>query len=170
MKDFISKLRKQKNISNKKGWTAIEFIIGGTVTLFIVLLLFGLFSYTYPRLMIEKYTAVLAQEAKVNGGLTAANVQDFNSQMNKFGFRAAINAYTDSGSALNVAPKGTKYDVCTGQYVRFVSRKSGQKITIEVVVNSNDKLIKGPLEWFNANTLPKNYTFTEIVISERNQC
>lgn len=161
-----------KDINYKKGgYVSMEFIFGLSIILLTLLICLGMFAYTYPRQYLEKEVAILAQQAKVNGGLTAANITDFQARLNNAGMSAKVNAYTSTSSVLNVAPKGTPYGSCIGgTYNAFATRQSGQVITIEVVVNATDGLVKGPLKYFGAAMLPENYVLVDTVVSERNKC
>lgn len=146
-------------------------IFGSLFIVFVVLLCMGMFVYTYPRQALEKEVHILAQQVKVTGGLTTTQLDEFKKTMNDMGYSAEVNVYTSHASALNVAPKNTEYGVCVGgSYNPFVRRDSGQKIVIDVIVGSNDGLVKGPLAWFGAKMLPDNYVITETVLSERNRC
>lgn len=150
-------------------------IFGSMFIIIVVLFCIGLFVYTYPRQALEKEVNILAQQAKVTGGLTSSQVDQFKTTIDSMGYNATVNVYTVMGDgstrqALNVAPKNTPYTACVNNYNDFVRRDSGQKIVIEVVIGANDGLIKGPLKFFGANMLPENYTLTETVLSERNRC
>lgn len=146
-------------------------IFGTMFIVFVVLLCMGMFVYTYPRQALEKEVHILAQQVKVTGGLTTTQLDEFKKTMNDMGYSAEVNVYTVHGSALNVAPKNSDYTVCTGgSYNPFVRRDSGQKIVVDVIIGSNDGLVKGPLAWFGAKMLPDNYVITETVLSERNRC
>lgn len=166
----LKKIQKNK----KKGVVSFEMIFGSVFIIFVFMLCVGMFVYIYPRQALEKEVNLLAQEAKVNGGLTSTQISEFKSTMNDMGYDATINVYTvqsdgTTRQALNVAPKNTPYAECMN-YTAFVRRDSGQKIIVEVVIGSNDSLVKGPLKWFSSKMLPDNYTITQTVKSERNRC
>ena len=163
------------NMKKKKGYITIEAIFGMTALLMIVLLMVGLFTYMYPRQTLEKHVHVLAQEAKVTGGLTTEQIEDFQTTLTDMGYVSSLNVYTVQGGAekslLGVAPKGTPYTTCTsGVYNNFARRDSGQKIVISVSVKAKDGLVNSILGFFGGSFLPKNYIFTETVLSERNRC
>lgn len=163
------------NKKKKKGYISIEAIFGMTALLMIVLLIVGLFTYMYPRQTLEKHVHILAQEAKVTGGLTTEQIDDFQSTLTDMGFVSSLNVYTIQGGAeknlLGVAPKGTPYATCTsGVYKNFARRDSGQKIVISVSVKAKDSLVNSVLRFFGGSFLPENYVFTETVLSERNRC
>ena len=161
-------------MKNKKGYISIEAIFGIIAFLMVTLLIVGLFTYMYPRQTLEKQVHLLAQEAKVTGGLTAEQISDFQSTLSDMGYTAKISAYTKvAGSernVLGVAPKGTSQDTCTSIYTSFVRRDSGQKIIISVSIQSKDGLANGVLKFFGGSLLPNDYEFTETVMSERNRC
>ncbi|MEG1299901.1 MAG: hypothetical protein RSC93_04300 [Erysipelotrichaceae bacterium] len=158
----------------KKGFISIETVFSMTFILFIVLTLIGVFCYFYPRQVLEKEVHVLAQQAKINGGLTYNEVVDFQNVIKERGYKANVKAYVKNNNrvVLNVAPRNTSYSSCTNtaNYNPFVKRDSSQKIVLVVTINANDGLLKGPLQYFGAKTFPKNYTISETVMSERNRC
>lgn len=159
-------------MNKKSGVVSFEMLFGTMFLVFVVLLCLGMFVYTYPRQALEKEVHILAQQVKVTGGITTTQLDEFMKTMNEMGYTAEVNVYTkNNGSAMNVAPKNTSYGVCTGgSYNPFVRRDSGQKIVIDVAIGANDGLVRGPLAWFGAQTLPDNYIITETVLSERNRC
>ena len=158
-------------LNKKSGVVSFEMLFGTLFLVFVVLLCMGMFVYTYPRQALEKEVHILAQQVKVTGGLTTAQLDEFKQTIEDMGYSAEVNVYTISSSALNVAPRNSSYEMCTsGSYNPFVRRDSGQKIVIDVVIGANDGLVKGPLAWFGASFLPENYTLTETVLSERNRC
>lgn len=155
---------------DKKGYVSIEFTFGLVVTLMTVLMIVGMFCYAYPRQKLEKEVAILAQQAKVNGGLTLENINEFGDRLESMGMTAEVYAYTSSHTVINVAPRKTPYASCIADYNPFVTRTSGDVIYIEVVVNANDDMLVGPLKFFGARLLPENYTLVDTVLSERNSC
>ncbi len=169
----MSKIKKQIQ-STKLGMITIEAIFGLFIFLMMTILIIGIFCYTYPRQTLEKQVSVLAQQVKVTGGLTYSQMVEFQETLSDMGYEATISVYTkDTGQiALNVAPVNTSYSACTNTsiYNPYVTRDSGQKIIITVVVNSNNSLVSGALSYFGASLLPDNYTITETVMSERNRC
>ena len=167
-----------KETAKKHGVVSVEMIWVIFFVVMTLLVCLGFFSYLYPRQVLEKEVHLLAQQAKITGGLTAGQVDAFIETMNDYGYTAEVYAYSaanmgegHTGSVLNVVPRDSAYELCmSGSYNPFVRRDSGERIVIDVVVNADDGLIKGPLRWFTAKTLSENYTLTEVVLSERNKC
>lgn len=173
MKKIIHNLNKNKN-KKSSGYISIETVFSLVAFLMVVLVLVGLFCYTYPRQALEKQVHLLAQQAKITGGLTYDQISDFQSTLKDMGYTAKVNAYVKGRNqvVLGVAPRNTTYSSCTNTaiYNPFVKRDSGEKIIISVSISANDGLLKGPLAFFGANLFPENYTLTETVMSERNRC
>jgi len=163
-----------RKLKQKKGYTSVESVFAIVAIMMLLLVIIGLFCYTYPRQALEKQVHLLAQQAKVTGGLTYGQVSDFKETISDMGYNANVSAYVKGVDrvVLNVAPRNTSYSACmnTAVYNPYVKRDSGQKIVITVSINANDGLLKGPLEFFGASMFPENYTLTETVMSERNRC
>lgn len=168
---------KLKEEKNKKGFIAIETVIALTVVIIFILLFIGFYIYLYPRIVLEKEVHTLAQQAKITGGLTQPQVQEFNKAMDTLGYTVqSLNVsttnhqYAENGSAsglVNVYPKGGP---CTGGSQNFIKRTESEKLIITVKVKANN-FIKGPLSFFGTtNSLSKTYNITETVMSERNKC
>ena len=160
----------EKYIKNKTGNSSIETVFAVVIIVFMLLLIMGFYAYTYPRSVLEKEVHLLAQQAKVTGGLTVEQVEEFKSSIGEMGYYAEIRVTANGNTALGVTPRNSDNNICTGNNVKFVKRSSGSKIYIEVKIGANDGLIKGPLQWFNSKSLPENYLITETVMSERNRC
>lgn len=156
--------------SKRKGYVSIEFVFGLTVFLITMVMVLGMFFYSYPRQKLEKEVAILAQQAKVNGGLTQENISEFGDRLDAMGLTGVVYAYTAERTVLNVAPRNTPYASCVADYNAFITRASGDVIYIEVVVNANVSMLSGPLKFFAAKTFPENYTLVDTVLSERNGC
>lgn len=168
-------------IKNKNGFVAIETVIALTVVLIIILLFIGFWLYLYPRTVLEKEVHTLAQQAKITGGLTNAQVTDFNNRMTDLGYEVqSLSVGTTSQPAgdtskynglVNVYPKGGHDGSCSSVgFQNYVKRTSSDKIIISVKVKANG-FIKGPLSFFGTVTqLSDVYNLTETVMSERNKC
>ena len=161
-------------VKHKKGFISIEAVIALVALIFIILLFVGFYVYQYPCTVLENRVHDLAQQAKITGGLTSAQVTDFNKELQSMGYKSTVKAYVAGTDrvALNVAPRDTAYVTCTNTaiYNPFIRRDSTAKIVIVATVKANDGTIKGPIKWFQAKMLPDNYVISETVMSERNRC
>lgn len=170
----MGKLKDVWQNRKKDGYFSVEAIFGIVAILFTVLILVGLFVYTYPRQALEIQGHLLAQQAKITGGLTYDQISDFQSTLNDMGYKANVSAYVKGTNqvVLNVAPRNTNYSACTNTavYNPYVKRDSGNKIVLSITIEANNGLLKVPLKFFGASLFPENYTLTETVMSERNRC
>lgn len=171
----------KKKFENKKGFVAIETVIALCAALMIILLFLGFWLYLYPRIVLEKEIHTLAQQAKITGGLTSQQVEDYSKRMTELGYTIqSLSVGTTSNPApevakynglVNVYPKGGVHGTCTSPaYQSYVRRTDSEKIIISVRVRANG-FIKGPLAFFGTITqLDDSYNLTETVMSERNKC
>lgn len=181
MKFLYDLKNRLKESQNKKGFIAIETIIALTVVIIVILLFLGFWLYLYPRIVLEKEVHVLAQQAKVTGGLTNEQVSKFSETMNKLGYEIySLSVGTTNQPAsntskynglVNVYPKGGVSGSCTAAgYQNYIKRTDSEKIVISVKIKANG-FIKGPLAFFGTITqLGDVYNITETIMSERNKC
>lgn len=167
-------MKNKLNILNKrKGFVSIEAIIVLGVVMFFILFFLAILTYNYPRIMLEKEVQVLAQTAKIQGGLTDINSQPQNSdielfkdRLEKMGYKRdeiEITAITIPGNlnAIGVTPinqEGTNY----------IKRDSKELIEITVILPSNTNLFTAPIKYFGIKRgFSGKYVIREIVGSER---
>lgn len=158
---------------NKKGFVAVETIIVLSGVMFFILLFVSILTYNYPRIMLEKEVQVLAQTAKIQGGLTDnisqpsnSDIELFKTRLEQMGFdknNVVITAKTIPGNvnAIGVTPMNV-----TGS--NYIKRDSKELIEIVVIVPSDKTVFSSPLKYFGiGNALSKDYVIREVVGSER---
>lgn len=163
-----------KSIKNKKGFVAIEAVIILSGVMFFILLFISILTYNYPRIMLEKEVQILAQTAKIQGGLTDITSQNVNSdievfkdRMEQMGYNrdeVVIAAKTIQGNlnAIGVTPINDS----TGD--NYIKRDSKEFIEITVTIPSSENVLKSPLKYFGMkNALSGKYVIREVVGSER---
>lgn len=153
-----------KNLKNKKGFVSVEAVIAMVTFLCMTLLCIGFFTYTYPKIFLEKEVHLLAQKAKIQGGLTNSDVTAFKTELENRGYKKAdivLTAKCGSKNALGVDKIGS-----TGK--NYIKRTELQPIVINVSIPANKKLLKGPFLHFGlTSALSDTYHFRETVLSER---
>lgn len=164
----------RKKYLNKKGFISIEALISMVAVMFVVLLSIGFYGYMHPKIMLEKEVQVLAQKAKVQGGLTNevsqpggnSDIEIFKNSLKDKGFdinKIEITAKTNPGnySVIGVSPINS-----TG--TNYLKRDSKELMVISVKVPANRDGIIAPLNYFNISGGPNEYYYiTETVMSER---
>lgn len=159
-------------IKNKKGFISIEAIYSLVLVMMVIFVAVGFFSYMYPKIAIEKQVHLLAEKAKIQGGLTDETSQPVNSDISEMldtleglGFDKEdikITATTDPGDrdVIGVTPIDQEGD-------NYVKRNSKEVIVISVTYPSN-KFIAGPLKYFKVSSEKlRTQTIQQSVLSER---
>lgn len=160
-------------IKNNKGFVAIETIIVLAGVMFFLLLFISILCYNYPRIMLEKEVQILAQTAKIQGGLTDdtsqpkdSDISLFKDRMEKMGYNrdeVEITALTIPGkiNAIGVTPMNLEGN-------KYIKRDSKELIEITVIAPANNNVFKAPLKYFGIDRATmSNYVIREIVGSER---
>lgn len=158
--------------NSKKGFVSIETIISLVPIMMVVFLSIGFFCYMYPQIAMEKQVHVLAETAKIQGGLTDntsdsnnSDIDNFLKKAKKFGFDKndiKITAITDPGdkNAIGVTPLNEDGD-------NYIKRNTKEVINISVTYPSNNFIV-GPLRYFNISSYKLKYqTIHQSVLSER---
>lgn len=158
---------------NKKGFVSIEAIISMATFLIMFVMCIGFYVYTMPKLTLEKEVHLLAQKAKIQGGLTYEDVDIFKENLKLKGYNPdeiTVNAVTVKGSggavggASAIGVDGINVDNATN----YIKRSEVTPIEISVSVPANTKLLKGPLShMLSTKALNDKYYFRETVLSER---
>lgn len=157
----------------KKGFVSIEAVISMSAVLMIVLMAIGFIVYMYPKIMLEKEVHLLAQKAKIQGGLTDNISQPVNSDIETFlkslegkGYKKdtiEITARTIPGdlNCIGVTPLNTNGN-------NYVKRDSKMTIQITVKVPANKSGLKGPFAYLHFEDESGQYYYIrETVMSER---
>lgn len=161
-----------KNIRDAKGFVAIETIIVLSGVMFFILLFVSILTYNYPRIMLEKEVQILAQTAKIQGGLTDkvsqpsnSDIELFKDRMEKMGYardEVQVTAKTIPGNvnAIGVTPMNQSGD-------NYIKRDSKELIEIVVVAPSDKNVFTAPLKYFGLKAFNGDYVIREVVGSER---
>ena len=160
-------------IKNTKGFVAVETIIVMSGVIFFFLLFISIVSYNFPRMMLEKEVQILAQTAKIQGGLTDKNSQPVNSDIELFKDRISSMGYDRDAITITAKtiPSGmsaigvTPINEAGSNYIK---RDSKELIEITVTIPSDKNLFNSPLKYFGLKRNGESYyVITEIVGSER---
>lgn len=153
-----------KYLKNKEGFVSVEAVISMVTFLCMTLLCIGFFTYTYPKIFLEKEVHLLAQKAKIQGGLTYEDENLFKSELEKRGYNRkniVLTAVCGNKNALGVDKIGS-----SGK--NYIKRTELEPIVINVSIPANKKLLEGPfLHFALTSTLSDTYHFRETVLSER---
>ena len=161
-----------QQIKQTKGFMSIEAVMGATLILMIVLAGVWFTTYLYPRILLSQEVHSLAQIAKVQGGSTDETTEGENSDVERFkvmlgerGYNAEqiiIECRTETNqSCLGAGPR-----LETGGH--YISRDSKDYMYLVVSIPTKISFFEGVFGFFNVeNTLPRNYVFKEVVLSER---
>lgn len=164
---------KLKVIKKSKGFVAIETVIILSGVMFFILLFVSILTYNYPRIMLEKEVQILAQTAKIQGGLTDSKSQPvhsdielFKDRLEKMGYERdeiEITAKTIPGNqnAIGVTPMNVEGS-------NYIRRDSKELIEITVIAPSNSNVFTSPLKYFGLKkAFSGKYVIREVVGSER---
>lgn len=174
-----------KRVKEKKGSTSIEALIAMFALLMVTFLGIAYFIYLVPRQTLTQEVHVLAQTAKIQGGLTNAMSEPGNSDVERFkktiedmGFdssKVEVNAtasYTDSNgktyerSVVGIEPLSQGYLPEDSSY--YSHRNSKETITIEVTIPPKRAFIDTMTSfWTGSKSSLGSYHFKETVMSER---
>ena len=160
-------------INKKNGFVSIEAIISMATLMIMFVICIGFFVYTMPKLTLEKEVHLLAQKAKIQGGLTYDDVDLFKSSLQNKGYdpdRIVVQAVTvasstgvsGGASAIGVEP------LSQTNATNYIKRSDMTPIEITVAVPANLKLLNGALtHLFLGQALNDTYYLRETVMSER---
>ena len=159
-------------VKSKKGFISIEAILATVLATMVILVSLGFFTTIYPKIILQGETRVLAQKAKIQGGLTditsqadGSDIEKFKDQLEKMGYdrdKIEVEVFTQpSGlNALGVTPYGE-------DGTNYIKRGSNEVICIKVKVPANQS-IKAPLSYFQAqDSALREYKIVETIMSER---
>lgn len=167
------KFKLQNPLQNKKGSMIMETLPVLALALFVTINMIGWFTYLTPRQNLEKQVHILAQKAKIQGGLTDKSSVSIGSDLEVFlgileekGYdtsKVKITCTTNPGnkSCLGVSPIKSS----SGKYI---TRESLDMMIIRVEIPTNPRLLNMSQTFFgNTGALPNVYIFQESVLSER---
>ena len=160
-------------MNKKSGFVSVEAVISMATLLIVFVMCIGFFTYTMPRVTLEKEVHLLAQKAKIQGGLTNEDVNLFKIALEKRGYNpeeVTVKAVTVEGS--DGSPGGANAigvdSISDPNAVRYIKRDALTPIEITVTVPANTRLLKGPLSHiFVTNMVNDKYYLRETVLSER---
>lgn len=161
-------------LKSKKGFVSIEAVISMVAVIFVVLLAIGFFGYMHPKIMFEKDVQILAQKAKVQGGLTDetsepggnSDIEIFKKSLEDRGFdvsKVEITAKTKPGnySVIGVTPLNSSGN-------NYLKRDSKELMVITAKIPANRGGLMAPLKFFGiVGGLNEYYCISEAVMSER---
>lgn len=166
-----------RKLKNEKGFMSIEAVMAMATILMIVLLGVGLFTYMMPRQAIEEELHLLGRTAKMQGGLTDSDVNQFKENMKKRGMvedkniddvKVIVNLETTSGEPFpgyESRPNIINTIVNRGYGKKEAGQYAVMKIRVEVPANKSG--IKGAMSFFGGDEdLPDAYVFSERIMSE----
>ena len=175
----------KKNIlKNQKGAMAVEGVLTMSVVLFLVVTILGWYTYLLPRQGLEKQVHLLAQKAKIQGGLTATpklmnnqftnlspddlatDVGIFIQTLANMGhdvskIKVTCETVTSKTNCLGVTPYKAPGD-------NYVKRDGLEVMHISVEIPTKTSLLAMSKAFFGTQgPLPSVYKFSESVMSER---
>lgn len=184
-----------KKVWNSKGFMSLDAIISMGVVLMVIILGIGFFTYMMPKQAIESEVNLLGRMAKMNGGLTAKDVTDFQDKLvrergytkenikvdmvlknssgvvttykNKAGLTVNPKAITCKSTAYTTTSQGcTDAQKATALYV---NRAAQLIMEIRVETPANKKGLLGAFGFFGMgdDSLSDTYVFKERIMSER---
>lgn len=170
-----------KKWKNEKGSFSIEAVIAMTVVLMVTFLGISYFTYLAPRQMITQDVHMLAQTAKIQGGLTdefsepgRSDVYRFKERMEAKGYNAddivvtakRVDVDGNEFPALGVEPLSENIE--NYESVNYSRRNSKETITIHVTVPAKKNFINAMSRYFTGgNSGLSDYKFSETIMSER---
>ncbi|MFJ8528560.1 hypothetical protein [Bacillus sp. NPDC094106] len=160
-------------LRRKSGFVSIEAVVSMSAILAVVFLGIGFISYMYPKLMIEKEVHILAQKAKVQGGLTNEQSEPINSDLEVFYKKMEERGYKREN--IQVTAKTVTYGIncigvtpVNGEGTSYMKRDSKDPIEVTVSLPANKSGLLGPFAFFSYKDKTGNqYIFKETVLSER---
>lgn len=167
-------MKKIKRTKNKKGFISIEALAPLTALLAFMVLGMGLYFYMVPKTILSDEVQVLANTAKMQGGLTTPesdksgkdDITLFKNKMKELGYdesKVNVTAFTkpDNSPAMGVTP-------LTLPGANYIKRESKQRIEITVEVPSK-KTVLGTAFYLLGmkDKLSDKYVVQKTVMSER---
>lgn len=166
------KNRLKEKLKNEKGFMSIEAIMGMATILMVILLGIGFFTYMMPRQAIEEEVHLTGRLVKMQGGLTAIDVQNFQENMKKRGM------VTDENKD-DVVVKLILEDTAGNQRGEFIPGSAPiqrgetyndgtfkvMKLLVEVPANTS--ALDGAMSFFGGGDgLSDKHVFSERIMSE----
>ena len=173
-------MKKIKRTKNKKGFISIEALAPLTALLAFMILGMGLYFYVVPKTMLSDEVQVLANTAKIQGGLTNEksepngfdDITTFKKKMKEMGYdesKVVVTALGQPGNvqALGVSPISTA-TTAPPSAIPHIKRESKLKIEITVEVPSK-KTVLGTAFYLLGmkDKLSDKYVVKKTVMSER---
>lgn len=157
-------------LKNKKGGLTIEAIPALALALFVMMTALGWFTYLTPRQNLEKQVHLLAQKAKIQGGLTNSGTNNdltlFLNALQAKGVDKTKVVVTCRTSPSNQNCLGVSSLSSSG--TNYIKRSSLEMMVIRVEVPTSPRLLRMTQVFFGkTNSIPDKYIFEEAVLSER---
>jgi len=150
-------------VNNRDGYVSIEAVFAMSFFLIVFILVLGFFTYVYPYSNIQREVHALATLAERQGGLTADDIANFETSLEKYDF--INNSTLDTEVIAITSPSGI--DATNISSTNYVSRDSLEVINVTVKVPSNNLFIKPVAKFFGVTSLSDYYVFVEPVMSEK---
>ncbi|AJD93440.1 hypothetical protein JMA_41230 (plasmid) [Jeotgalibacillus malaysiensis] len=180
-----------ERLKNKNGFMSVEALFGLTAILMVIILAIGFFTYMIPRQQLEQEVNILARTAKLNGGLTTQQVEDFKQNLESYGYKKeeltdavtiqledfsgaefSDDRFTEMGlnnlSVVAIPMKRSEGDSADG--ARYVKRSEEVIMEVRVEVPAKKQGLMGAFWFFDVedDTVSDTYVLKERVVSERN--
>lgn len=157
-------------LKNKKGGLTIEALPALALALFVMITAIGWFTYLTPRQNLEKQVHILAQKAKIQGGLTNSGTNNdlslFLSVLESKGVNKSKVVVTCKTKPSNKNCLGVNGLNSSG--TNYIKRNSLEMMVIRVEVPTSPRLLKMSQVFFGGrSSIPDKYIFEESVLSER---
>lgn len=160
----------KKILDSKTGGLTIEAIPALALALFVIMTAIGWFTYLTPRQNLEKQVHILAQKAKIQGGITNSGTNndlklflDILEQKGVDRTKVKVTCTTRPGNKNCLGVNGLN---STG--TNYITRKSLEMMVIRVEVPTSPRLLNMSRVFFGgASSVPDKYIFEEAVLSER---
>lgn len=189
---ILSIKNKIKKIKENNGVYTIEAIVGGSAILMLLLLFVGIISYQLPKIQLQKDVQILAEKCKIQGGLTnkasydikyniseedrkkvnedknSNDIDVFYDLLKQQGFdiqnvKISLKTKKSNKNAIGVKPIGIEnINNCS-----YIKRNPNDLMILNVEVPKKSNIINSPLRFFGIDKHLSNYSFREVVMSER---
>lgn len=181
------KMKVIDKLKNRNGFMSVEALFGLTAILMVIILAIGFFTYMIPRQQLEQEVNILARTAKLNGGLTDTQVNNFKKNLESYGYKedelkdsvsirlTDLSGETITSTVLNVEdPLDISHsrNEPETEEPRYIKRSEDIIMEVRVEVPAKKQGLMGVFGFFDIgedeDPLSDNYVFKERVVSERN--
>lgn len=166
----MNRLSLKQILKNKKGGLTIEALPALALALFVMMTAIGWFTYLTPRQNLEKQVHLLAQKAKIQGGITNSGT---NNDLTLF-LNILESKGVDKSKVVVTCKTKPSNKNCLGvtklnaSGTNYITRGSLEMMIIRVEIPTNARLLNMSNVFFgSAGSVPSKYIFEESVLSER---